>query len=375
MKTLFLTNYQIINYGTYDKNLKKITIKEGMDEETIKSVFFHEMLHAIMNKGAFIGFGKEFVADEMGHLKITTAVGLTEGFTQYITNLRDEFYFKGEKKNISYPILTELTAELIELIGKEEFLYMAFNEPDKLADLLYKNTSLEEELLEADDIINNFDIIWKNEKSLYRNRENRLLKAIFGKDIYKIESDRNAGLSIAKDGIIKFFIENILPDNIQSIEDFERIYRKIQKYNEKLNYGGNFETFNLLFEKFDQIEGDNEENLLKLSYDISKEIILKTKMDKFFEKEPQDQLKTISSPEYEDDYDIYESEFDEYYIRKVILSIFGHKFDNTPDEEVYSLLNSGLSSIIINRDYNTKTLTLEQIGFDNGFKRNSRYCI
>ena len=96
----------MISYGTYDKNLKKITIKEGMDEETIKSVVFHEMSHAIMNKGVFIGFGKEYVAEDIGQFKITTAVGLTEGFTQYITNLRNESYYNGENKNIA--VATEI---------------------------------------------------------------------------------------------------------------------------------------------------------------------------------------------------------------------------------------------------------------------------
>lgn len=361
-------------HGNYNRALKKVTIRESLDKEEIKSVIFHEMIHAIMNREDFDGFEKVYAAVDLGQLKVTTAKGITEGFTQYITNMRDKVYFKGQRNYVSYPILTELTGELIEVIGKEEFLYMAYNEPDKLSDLMYKKTSLKEEFIEADDIINNFDIIWKHEATLYRNRENKLLKAIFGKDMYKIEDDKNAGLSCAKKNIIKFFIENILPEKIQSLDEFEKIYRKIQKYNEQLNYGGNFETFNLLFEKLEQIEGTSEEKLLKLPNDIAQEIILKMKIDAFLKKEPQEQLKTISDPEYEDNCDIYESEFEEYYIKEIVLSIFGHNF-NISNGKIYDLLNSGLAKIIIDRNYNMKTLAIEQIGFDDGLKRNSWKCI
>lgn len=327
------------------------------------------MIHAIMNRGKFVGFEKDYAVLDLGKLEVTTAVGITEGFTQYVTNIRDEVYYKGTRETVSYPILTELTGELIELIGKEEFLDMAFNSPDNLTNLMYKKTSLEEDVLGADDIINNFDVIWKNEKTLYRNRENSLLKAIFGKDMYKYEEDnKNTQLSSAKSEIINFFITNLLPTEINDIEEFERIYRKIEKYNEQLNYGGNFETFNLLFGKLEQIDGSIEEKMFKLPADISAEIKLKLKVDTFLRKEPQEQLEIIADPEYEDDCEIYESKFEEHYIRKILLSVFGHQFKMS-NESIYSILNSGLAKIIIDRNYNTKTLSIEQIGFEESLKR------
>lgn len=157
--------------GTYNSQDKRISIKEALSEEKLKAVFFHEMIHCITNHGDYVGF--------TGELEERTAIGITEGFTQYVSKIRNQKY--GVTLN-SYPILTEQTENLVEILGEEEFLDAAFNDPERVFTLMEKE-ELIEDFLDAEDFCNHFDVIWKHEDEIYQGKtaEGRLLAAIFGK--------------------------------------------------------------------------------------------------------------------------------------------------------------------------------------------------
>ncbi len=157
--------------GNYNSQDKKISLKENLSEERLKAVFFHEMVHCITNHGDYVGF--------TGELTERTAIGITEGFTQYVSKIRNEKY--GVTLN-SYPILTEQTENLVELLGEEKFLDAAFNDPERLFTLMEKEGLIEDEL-EAEEFCDHFDVIWKHEDEIYQGKtaEGKLLTAIFGK--------------------------------------------------------------------------------------------------------------------------------------------------------------------------------------------------
>lgn len=157
--------------GTYDSKDKRITLKENLKEDYIKAVFFHEMIHCITNRGDYVGF--------TGELEERTAKGITEGFTQYVSKIRNQKY--GVFLN-SYPILTEQTENLVELLGEEKFLEAAFNNPENVFDLM-EEEALIEDSFDAEDFCECFDVIWKYEDEIYRGKtaEGRLLAAIFGR--------------------------------------------------------------------------------------------------------------------------------------------------------------------------------------------------
>lgn len=157
--------------GSYNSEDKKISLKDDLTEERLKAVFFHEMIHCITNHGDYVGF--------TGELQERTAIGITEGFTQYVSKIRNQKY--GVVLN-SYPILTEQTENLVEILGEEKFLDAAFNDPEKVFYLMEK-AELIEDSYDAQDFCEHFDVIWRHEDEIYRGKtaEGRLMAAIFGR--------------------------------------------------------------------------------------------------------------------------------------------------------------------------------------------------
>ena len=163
----FVEKFHGDTVGTYDRNEKKIKLKSSLDEEQMKSVFFHEMVHCLTAHGEYTGFARKY-STEAG-VSIITATGLTEGFTQFVTQKRDErFNFK--KKGRSYPILTDLTKSLADIIGEDVFLDVAFNYPEKLTEML-EESKLNLDFMDCQHFLENFDIIKQNEKNMLMSRK------------------------------------------------------------------------------------------------------------------------------------------------------------------------------------------------------------
>ena len=149
--------------GAFNEEKKEISILETLSEQEMKSVFFHEFVHCITydpQKGT-CGFREKYESyDEDGSVYYV-GHGLNEGFTQYVTRIRDEKYFP-EKLIISYPILSEQVGNLAELIGEDRFLDIGFNNPQELP-----NEIGDINQVEYDNFLENFDVIWDKEKDIY----------------------------------------------------------------------------------------------------------------------------------------------------------------------------------------------------------------
>ena len=108
--------------GIHDGRQKKITLANDLKdkEDEIREVIFHEMIHCITAREGYTGFSKSYQVDDEANFKIITAHGLTEGFTQYLTQIRNARF--NHKVVTAYPILAEQTINLAELLGEDTLM-------------------------------------------------------------------------------------------------------------------------------------------------------------------------------------------------------------------------------------------------------------
>ena len=353
--------------GQYNTKDKKIKIKNGLDEEKIKTVFFHEMIHCITTYNGLTGFINEYVLEDIDDIKIYTCKGITEGFTEYLTMIRDKKYSKNPIK--SYPILTKQTENLIELLGKEEFLSKAFTNPRVLEEFL----SYED----VDSLLSAFDIIWKNEKELYLStnaNENKpkekLLIAIFGGTPGYIKNKRK--IDEAAKEIIEILSSIILKKDINSVEDFIQVFNSIEKYSTQLNLESNYQNYIELFEKINDIMqkmGINRKGFLDIlpeNSSIKNAVNSKFIMDDFESLSTKEKLLQLSEINIKDtglSTAIYDSPFSEAFKDRIVNNIFGPHIEY-PERE-YFRLTDGLAKIILDRSYDIRTLSTENISFEN----------
>ncbi|MCI9063497.1 MAG: hypothetical protein HFJ17_02710 [Clostridia bacterium] len=344
VKDLKAENGRKVN-GMYVHGNTKIDADKN--EEEIKEIVFHELIHAITDRGDYTGFRKEYNIEDLEDTKIITAHGITEGFTQYVTELRNRKYYP-EKKGHSYPILSELTEILAEdIIGKKEFLDIAFNRSEDFEDHIY-NIDL------PIGFIDDFDVIWQNERFVI---ENKAINEIFG-----IQRD-NKLLSEVKNSIVKSYAKFVLQKDITSIEEFNEVYSKINRY-ETLLGCKDYSVFCILIEKLDGLGIPRDEFIDQLPDDIKKEYDLQKDIIKFIEKGYEDVLKIMST---QDMWEIFNNKYIEFadskyfetYRQEITKSIFGTELEN-----MYDYLDSGLAEILSEKGYNPKTLAVEGIIFE-----------
>ena len=349
-----LENERIL--GRYNLQDKKISISKKISGERLKSVFFHEMIHCITNHGDYVGFAGEL------ELETRTAIGITEGFTQFVSKIRDKKY--GTNSNF-YPILTEQTENLAELLGVDKFLDVAFNNPEKLFDLMVEEEVVND-YIEAEDFYENFDIIWKNEDKIYQGKENsatakgRLLEAIFGRKSKGNKVDQ------AKAEIISTFLRKLRVKPINSKEGFKELYEKSQKYSKQLDLYGDHKSLEVFFEKIEELEksGKTIEEILDLvPEETQTKVELEFKIKDLLKLDPIEILKKIEDPKC-DIYDqIADSEFEEYYNARIAQGIFRGIIDEEVFNKIAIELRYGLGAYILKNELNLDTLALEMVEF------------
>ena len=236
--------------GRYFPEEKKIYLAETNDEEQLKSSFFHEIVHCITTdrEKNTVGFSRTLEVEDLDETRVVMCHGLTEGFTQYVTKIRDKKYAPNLKK-ISYPILSEQVGNLAELIGEDKFLDIGFNRPNDLSQELglideFGNDIDAEEFYEA------FDVIWLKEKEIYR--EKLFYESKYGNlinDILDVQDTDSDGLRYAKSLIIKTLNKILLSKPVTTVEEFNSAYLTICKYSKQLNMPKDVSLFRNLLDQ------------------------------------------------------------------------------------------------------------------------------
>lgn len=216
------------NIGCYVLKDRKIQVMKGLEVEELKSVFFHEFLHAIVSDGKNTGFQRKYQIinlDEEDSF-VNLGWGWNEGFVQMMTQERDK---KVANKVVSkgYPILTESVTKFINLWGRNELIDIYFNHADRFTEFMFKKyDSLGEEFLKY------FDVIHKHESELFtkkvgpQNNIDRFLFEIFGVGKRDINDDK---LKNAQEEIMQTYIDELMKDRIESPTELQDTLNNISE--------------------------------------------------------------------------------------------------------------------------------------------------
>ncbi|MBR3614846.1 MAG: hypothetical protein IKL55_06680 [Clostridia bacterium] len=341
--------------GNYCGISKKVSLDKNLSEDMMKSVFFHEMIHCITNRGDYIGFSDELDLDSR------TAIGLTEGFTQYVSKIRNEMY--GSTIN-SYPILTEQTENLAQVLGKDRFLDTAFNKPEALFYIM-EQEGLVESYLEAEEFCENFDVIWKYEKQVYEGRKiSDLPEAKLLHNIFRFRDPRQIEIDKAKEKIISTLLGKVSQQSITTQEEFQELYNLIQNYSKQLDLEDGYKVYKVLFDKSEELEqeGKTREEILELlPQQVKDQAEQNFRLRDFLKLDNQTMLKQISNPQSRVYEDIISGVFEDDYSIIIAKEIFKGIDDNDIANRLMVELLDGLGTYILEKGWNLDTLGVEVI--------------
>lgn len=156
-------------YNQYDKIIKMVP---NLNDDVMKSLFFHEMIHCItaIPEEKRVGFFVETQDSEGEHYY---GRGLNEGFAEYLTITRNKrFRENGNKVKPFCPIMTKIASLIETIIGKEKFLNMAFREPSRL------EQELGESITDPISFLERLDVIYSKEKEIRDRDRKKLISAI-----------------------------------------------------------------------------------------------------------------------------------------------------------------------------------------------------
>lgn len=360
--------------GRYNLNDKRILLKRGMSEEETKSVFFHEMIHCITVKENFIGFPMGF--DEVAYLNGEeqefkhTAIGLTEGFTEYVTKIRNQKYGYTSR---SYPILSEQTENLAEVIGEEKFLDIGFNKPEEIFTVM-----VEEEIVpfesDVDDFLKQFDELYKYEDEILIDK---FIKdsANTGKsgtealmlDILGVRDSKKLKLDKIKAYIVKTLLSKVKKMDVNTKEDLMSIQERIAKYTTQLGMGTNYEASSILFDKIAELEeiGKSREEILEMLPKSTRKLAeYEFKYREFMELPPEEMLEKMANSEVDIYDEVIAGPFEKKYGSEIVKKIFQGIQDDELAYELSLQLTDKFAKTILDKGWNPQLMSFEFIELD-----------
>lgn len=362
-----LQNGKVI--GLFHEDKKEISILESLSEQEMKSVFFHEFIHCITYdpKKGTCGFREKYEIYDSD--KITyIGNGLNEGFTQFVTGIRNEKYGDEQKIN-SYPILSEQVENLVGLIGKDKFLDIGFNRPQQLQDEM---DSIDE--FAYYNLLESFDVIWKEENDIYMktrkpfSKQEKLTNILLGMGS---DTDR---LKEAKQGIINIFQEIILKKPIKTIDEFNAIYDKICQYCNQLNCSLGIKILRLLQPKIIELQNAGmsiDDILTGINTEYADFFNADEFVNKFKSLSNEDKLRLLADKDFieqEANIDLI-LEYNDGFGKELMDELINSVIETNPEqdkEELFWLLTLGLAQEIKENDYNLDRMAVESIELSKG---------
>lgn len=300
--------------GCYVLKEKKIQVMKGLEVEELKSVFFHEFLHAIVSDGKNTGFQREYqinnYLDEEERF-VFLGRGWNEGFVQMMTQERDK---KITNRVISegYPILTESVTKFTNLLGRNELIDLYLNHADRFTEFMRENAdSLGQEILI------DFDVIHKHEDEIFAKKMgpqdymHRFRSAFFGIGKRDINNEK---LKRAQEGIMQVYIDALLEDRIESPTELQDTLNNIMEMYKALSKTISVQTIQRIIE---QSNSDILSNLEGLEWETQVLVNSGIEFKKFMELDTSEKIKMLMGDEFVDLYwELYEdypSLMDEYF--------------------------------------------------------------
>lgn len=184
------------------------------------------------------------------------------------------------------------------------------------------------------------------------------MAAIFGRRSQGSEVDNS------KAQIINTLLGKLRNREISTKEDFKELYEKSQKYAKQLDLDGDYKSFEVFFEKVNELEeaGKSREEIFDLVPEETREILeLEFKIKDLLSLEPIEILKKLE----DQDCDIYEqitdSNFGEYYNARIAQRIFRGLKDDEFSAKLIREIRYGLGTYILENGLNLDTLALEEV--------------
>ena len=341
--------------GQYNFVKKEIYIEsEIINEEKLKEIIFHEMIHCITTQNHLPGCIEkiEIMDDENNY--ILDNIGFNEGITQWITMKALDL-----EEYSSYPILTRLTKELAEIIGEEEVLDIAFNRPqeikEKMAECLQSKNGKKEDmallLIDIESFFKDFDRIRKIE---HETEKDRLLGALF--------SIKDGFYAYSKKNLLNVYSRLYLA-NVSNEKEFIQAYNSIQKIvgTNCLNMDISVEVFENMLIKLNEItksETEKEEVLKSFPKDLSENIRIIEEFHKFQELDSGEKLFFITSNH---GYLSSILENGKQEIVELYLNELYEQYGGLEDEEIFIyVLENGLAREILEKSNNFYTTRIEK---------------
>ena len=203
--------------GEYNSNTRVLSICTGYDEKTFKSIYFHELTHALTTLNRQVSFMDEKIIRNQKILKQyeqskTYGEAIDEGFTEIITNFllsryntMDDYLKDDSKKFVGYSTVVAPTCyKLVKLTYDEYSIYDYVNgNVEEFANILKK--------YDLDGIIDYLDVIKRSDDSTkikiadsyefktYTDRLENLLDSKYNNAKYDDESKRKIAYILSKD--------------------------------------------------------------------------------------------------------------------------------------------------------------------------------
>lgn len=223
--------------GRYDDGLIQLKKSSTENERYIKYLLFHEMIHAITSVKDENG---EEIMMGFSYLKEGYGMGLNEGMTEYLTQIRNERFEKDYGDLMSgYRSLVEQIRRLILIIGDNDLKKCFFYNPTSLKELLNTNKMSYDEI----------EFAFRN---LYGKDEE--IKRI-GKG-NKLNDIHNYKLHAFSETIFNNFSNAI--GEVNTLEDFKKKYSIFQTYTD-----GEYDSIVTMFMTYYRQMGEDVDNLLK----------------------------------------------------------------------------------------------------------------
>ncbi len=306
---------------------KKIQIMKDLEVEELKSIFFHEFLHAIVSDGRNTGFDREYqTIDFDGESKFyLVGIGWNEGFVQMMTQERDK---KVANKVVSkgYPILTEFVTKFTNLLGKNELIDLYFNHADCFLEFMYEKTdSFGEEFLM------HFDVIRKHEREIFSKKMESQddFFAMFNLGKFDINNDK---LKRAQERIMQIYIDALMKDRIESPTELQNTLNNISEMYKVLSKTISVHTIQRIIE---QSNPDILGNLEGLEWETQVLVNSGIEFKKFMELDTSEKIKMLMENEFGDSY--YELGYDypslmEEYFSSIVTELYERRRDFSKED-------------------------------------------
>ena len=334
--------------GRYYTDKKRIEISCELDENKIKNVVFHEMIHCITSQNNNIGFKYERIMEDP-----TYAIGFSEGFTQLATLERAKKY--GQKSN-SYPILTEQVQNFMEIVGKDDFYNTVFNNPEKISELM-EEKGLVNNLEDIEIFFEALNVIHQEERFICESK-------LVGGDLYKRIFGPKVGfrsrLTVAKKDIIDLYINSYKNKSINNIEELNKMFNKLNSYAQQLDSTDYDQVYKMVFDHLDNLRNKNvinSNNYDEVNDELKKLYSVRNIFNEFMQLPHKQKLEKLSN--FDEMEWLFQSNFEMQYKTLIAESLFmGNK-----GNEMFDYLIDGLAKIILDNDYDIQKLHFEVIKF------------